>query len=59
MTHPIEACSAWASWQRRHLELCWRRECDIDPLILRARHLRRQQAGTMALSIEQELLPLV
>lgn len=33
-------------------------ECDIDPMILRARLLRRQGAALQALCLEQELLPL-
>ncbi|QVL54664.1 MAG: hypothetical protein KFB97_05165 [Cyanobium sp. M30B3] len=43
---------------RRHLSRCWRRECDIDPLILRARQLRRRGARGLARCLEQELLPL-
>ena len=43
---------------RRHLELCWRRECDIDPMILRLRQLRHQGALPQARCLEQELLPL-
>ena len=58
MSPPRELRTTGASWQRRHLELCWRRECDIDPLILRARWLRRCQAAVLALSIDQELRPL-
>lgn len=49
------ASSAW----RRHLELCWLLECDIDPLILRARQLHRARADALARCIEQELLPIV
>jgi hypothetical protein len=59
MPSPPEIRRPWASWQRRHLELCWRLDCDIDPLILRARLLHRQHARALALSIEQELLPVV
>lgn len=45
--------------QRRHLlELCWQHECDIDPMILRARQLRHQGAWPQAVCLEQELLPL-
>ena len=43
---------------RQHLERCWRRECDIDPMILRLRLLRHQQLLLQALSLEEELLPL-
>ena len=43
---------------RRHLSRCWRRDCDIDPLILRARQLRRRGAWGLAKCLEQELLPL-
>jgi hypothetical protein len=48
----------WAA-RRRHLERSWRRECDIDPMILRARQLRLQGSLPQAASVEQELLPLV
>jgi len=34
-------------------------ECDLDPLILRARQLRHQGFTPQALCLEQELLPLV
>ncbi|MEB3176878.1 MAG: hypothetical protein VKJ87_04680 [Synechococcus sp.] len=44
--------------QRRCLERCLRRECDIDPLILRLRDLRRLGCIASARSLEQELLPL-
>ena len=44
---------------RRHLERCWRRECDIDPMILRLRQLRHQGCLPQAVCLEQELLPLV
>ena len=44
--------------RRRLLELCWRRECDLDPMILRARLLRHQGNRLQAASVEQELLPL-
>jgi hypothetical protein len=50
---------AWtADQQRRHLVLCWELECDIDPMILRARQLRHQGALPQACCLEQELLPL-
>ena len=45
--------------QRRSLEQCWLHECEIDPLILRARWLDRQGLKLQALAIEQELLPIV
>ncbi len=43
--------------RQRHLERSWRRECDIDPLILRARLLRGLGSIGQAISLEQELLP--
>jgi hypothetical protein len=43
---------------RRHLSRCWRHECDIDPLILRARRLRQRGFKGLARCLEQELLPL-
>lgn len=45
--------------QRRSLEQCWLHEFDIDPLILRARWLHSQGLQLEALSMEQELLPIV
>ena len=47
-----------AAGVRRHLSRCWRHDCDIDPLILRARQLRRRGARRLARCLEQELLPL-
>ncbi|MGB5135525.1 MAG: hypothetical protein WBN89_10165 [Prochlorococcaceae cyanobacterium] len=47
-----------ADGRRRHLERSWRRQCDIDPMILRARQLRSQGSLSQAASVEQELLPL-
>ena len=44
--------------RRRLLEQCWQLECDIDPMILRARQLRHQGAWPQAVCLEQELLPL-
>ncbi|MFM7676094.1 MAG: hypothetical protein ACKO5F_11040 [Synechococcus sp.] len=44
--------------QHALLESCWPLECDIDPIILRARLLRRRGSHPQALSLEQELLPL-
>jgi len=44
--------------QRQHLQRCWQRDCDIDPIILRARQLRCQGSLPQAASVEQELLPL-
>jgi hypothetical protein len=41
-----------------HLNRCWALECDIDPMILRARQLRHQGALPQASCVEQELLPL-
>jgi hypothetical protein len=43
---------------RCHLERCWAQECDIDPMILRLRWLRRLGSLPQARSLEQELLPL-
>jgi hypothetical protein len=43
---------------RQHLEHCWQRECDIDPMIIRLRLLRHQRLVLLARSLEQELLPL-
>lgn len=45
--------------QRRHLQRCWRLDCDIDPMILRARQLRSQGSLPQAMCVEQELLPLL
>jgi hypothetical protein len=44
--------------RRRFLEQCWQLECDIDPMILRARQLRHQGSWPQADCLEQELLPL-
>ncbi|MEB3166532.1 MAG: hypothetical protein VKO65_07660 [Cyanobacteriota bacterium] len=46
------------SARRRHLERCWRQDCDIDPMILRLRHLRHLGSLMQARCLEQELLPL-
>ncbi len=43
---------------RLHLEHCFLRVCDIDPLILRVRQLRHQGSLRQARCLEQELLPL-
>ncbi|MEB3173321.1 MAG: hypothetical protein VKL97_05595 [Cyanobacteriota bacterium] len=52
---PLRLTSA----QRRALlEVCLQLECDIDPMILRARQLRHQGAWPQAVCLEQELLPL-
>lgn len=48
---PSEGC-------RRLLERCWLHECDLDPMIVRARLLRHQGNRLQAASVEQELLPL-
>jgi hypothetical protein len=45
--------------QRRHLQRCWQCDCDIDPMILRARQLRSQGSLPQAACVEQELLPLI
>lgn len=47
-----------AAGVRRHLARCWRLDCDIDPLILRMRVLRRRGARGLVVCLEQELLPL-
>jgi hypothetical protein len=44
--------------RRQRLEACWQLECDIDPMILRARLLRHRGAWPQAVCVEQELLPL-
>ena len=46
------------SESRRTLERCWPLDCDLDPLILRARLLHHQGRRPMAQSVEQELMPL-
>jgi len=43
---------------RRRLERALDLDCDLDPMILRARQLRRQGALPQARCLEQELLPL-
>ena len=43
---------------RQRFELALRLECDLDPMILRARQLRRQGSSPQARCLEQELLPL-
>lgn len=49
----------WSSLRRRRfLEQCLQLDCDIDPMILRARQLRHQGAWPQATCLEQELLPL-
>ncbi len=47
-----------AAGSRAHLESCFRRVCDIDPMILRVRQLRHQGSLGQARCLEQELLPL-
>jgi hypothetical protein len=44
--------------QREGLHRCWSQECDIDPLILRARLLRHQGLQSQARAVEQEVRPL-
>ena len=44
---------------RRLLDRCWNDECDIDPLILRTRLLRRWGRWRQARSLEQELFPII
>jgi hypothetical protein len=43
---------------RQHFERALALECDLDPMILRARLLRQQGAAPQARCVEQELLPL-
>ena len=44
--------------QRHWLEQCWLLECDIDPLILRARLLHRRKQSLQARAVEQEVQPI-
>jgi len=44
--------------QRQQLEDCWSHDCDIDPLILRARLLHHQGRRHLATALEQEVMPL-
>jgi hypothetical protein len=44
---------------RQQLDRCWQNDCDIDPLILRARQLRRLGRFRLARCLDQELLPIV
>lgn len=46
------------SAHRQRLERCLAEECDIDPMILRARMLRQRGALSQARCLEEELLPL-
>jgi hypothetical protein len=62
MDHPTDRPNLWtlSPERRRHLlELCWLRECDLDPIILRARFLRRLGNRIQADCVEEELLPLI
>ena len=43
---------------RRRFERSLELECDLDPMILRARLLRQQGSTPQARCLEQELLPL-
>ena len=43
---------------RQRFERALDLECDLDPMILRARQLRRQGSTPQARCLEQELLPL-
>ena len=43
---------------RQRFELALSLECDLDPMILRARQLRRQGSSPQARCLEQELLPM-
>ena len=45
--------------QRNQLDSCWAHDCDIDPLILRARVLHHRGASRWAEGLEQEVLPIV
>ncbi|QNJ20620.1 hypothetical protein SynA1825c_02328 [Synechococcus sp. A18-25c] len=42
----------------RCLERCWSLDCDLDPMILRVRWLRRQDLPGQAIAIEEELQPI-
>ncbi len=46
------------SHQRQLLEDSWGDDCDIDPLILRARLLHQQGRRHLAAALEQEVMPL-
>ena len=43
---------------RQRFERALDHECDLDPMILRARQLRQQGSTPQARCLEQELLPL-
>ena len=43
----------------QQLDRCWRNDCDIDHLILRARQLRRLGRWRLARCLDQEVLPIV
>jgi len=43
---------------RERFERVFDLECDLDPMILRARQLRQQGSMPQARCLEQELLPL-
>ena len=58
MAYVNEAVDPGLPWCRSHLELCWQHDCDIDPLIERARRLRQQHAELHAASLDEEMLPL-
>ena len=58
---PMDERSAFALTPddlRRRFERALAQECDLDPMILRARQLRHQGSLPHARSLEQELLPL-
>ena len=57
--HPTDSRASSGEGRRRHLERCWQRFCDIDPMILRARQLRSRGSLPQAALLEQELLPLI
>jgi hypothetical protein len=44
---------------RPQLDRCRQNDCDIDPLILRARQLRRLGRFRLARCLDQEVLPIV
>jgi hypothetical protein len=44
---------------RQRFERSLAHECDLDPMILRARQLRHQGSTPQAHCLEQELLPLI
>lgn len=58
MASSRRSSSPFSKDQRPRLNRCWTLECDIDPLILRARLLHHQGRQGIALAVEQEVQPL-